>query len=240
MQAFGVDPPGWAKYVQLRLLTHYGSEPVCALNDVRVYGKSAAEDLEDRLALEAASDDEEAMEAASSEENAAAGEECSTDEAAEQQGAAAGVSPEEAQSREQAAQQEIAAKEADAAAGSKSEGQAGAGSGPGSEQEQRTVQSQTVGDVVAQPVERENQAGEAVSGAELESGGGSGDLQSAAQPPNAKAAIPPVLDILSEGLLRLIAPPGAGKKRSAYSGEPADPQALPQPDPPLSTPDAER
>ena len=43
---------GWAKFVQLRLLTHYGSEPVCALNDVRVYGKSAAEDLEDRLAME--------------------------------------------------------------------------------------------------------------------------------------------------------------------------------------------
>ena len=52
VQAFGVEPPGWAKYVQLRLLTHYGSEPVCALNDVRVYGKSAAEDLEDRLAME--------------------------------------------------------------------------------------------------------------------------------------------------------------------------------------------
>ena len=47
-----LEPPGWAKYVQLRLLTHYGSEPVCALNDVRVNGKSAAEDLEDRLAME--------------------------------------------------------------------------------------------------------------------------------------------------------------------------------------------
>ena len=52
MQAFSVELPGWAKYVQLRLLTHYGSEPVCTLNDVRVYGKSAAEDLEDRLAME--------------------------------------------------------------------------------------------------------------------------------------------------------------------------------------------
>lgn len=240
MQAFGVDPPGWAKYVQLRLLTHYGSEPVCTLNDVGVYGKSAAEDLEDRLALEAASDDEEAMEAASSKENAAAWEECSADEAAEQQGAAAGVSLEESQSRKQAAEQKTAAKESDGAAGSNRDRQAGAGSGQGSEQEQRAVQSQRVGDVIGQPLEREKQAGEAVSGAESESGDVSGGVQSASQPANAKAAIPPVLDILGESLLRLIAPPGAGKKRSAYSGEPADPQALPQPDPPLSTPDAER
>ena len=240
MQAFVVEPPGWAKYVQLRLLTHYGSEPVCALNDVCVYGKSAAEDLEDRLALEAASYDEEATEASSSEENAAAGEECSADEAAEQQGAAAAVSPEDAQNREQAAEQKAAAKESDGAAGSNRERQAGAGIGPGLEQEQRAVQSQRVDDAFGQPREREKQAGEAVRGAESESGDVSGDLQSASQPANVKAAIPPVLDILGEGLLRLIAPPGAGKKRSTYSGEPADPQALPQPDPPLSTPAAER
>ena len=34
------------------MLSHYGTEAVCALNDVGVYGKSAAEDLEDRLNLE--------------------------------------------------------------------------------------------------------------------------------------------------------------------------------------------
>ena len=52
VQAFSVEPPGWANYVQLRMLTHYGSEPVCTLNDVCIHGKSAAEDLEDRLAME--------------------------------------------------------------------------------------------------------------------------------------------------------------------------------------------
>ena len=30
-------------------MTHYGNEPMCALNDVLVFGKSAAEDLEDQL-----------------------------------------------------------------------------------------------------------------------------------------------------------------------------------------------
>ena len=44
--------------------------------------------------------------------------------------------------------------------------------------------------------------------------------------------IPPVLDILGEGLLKLIVPPGGGKKRSSYAGEPANPDNLPQPDPP--------
>lgn len=53
-QKFQMQQPSWVKYLQLQFLTHYGSEAVCALNDVRVYGKSAAEDLEDRLALDAA------------------------------------------------------------------------------------------------------------------------------------------------------------------------------------------
>ena len=54
LQAFKLDRPAWLKYLQLRMLSHYGSEAVCALNDVCVYGKSAAEDLEDRLVLETA------------------------------------------------------------------------------------------------------------------------------------------------------------------------------------------
>ena len=48
--------------------------------------------------------------------------------------------------------------------------------------------------------------------------------------------IPPVLDILGEGLLKLIVPPGGGKKRSSYAGEPANPDNLPQPDPPSAVP----
>eukprot|EP00884_Botryococcus_braunii_P021005 jgi/Botrbrau1/7589/Bobra.0159s0038.1 len=43
----------WAKYLQLRVLSHYGVEAVCALNDVRVYGKSAIEDFEDSLVKQA-------------------------------------------------------------------------------------------------------------------------------------------------------------------------------------------
>ena len=52
MQAFRVTNLMWVKYIQLHFLTHHGTEPVCALNDVRVFGKSAADDLEDRLAME--------------------------------------------------------------------------------------------------------------------------------------------------------------------------------------------
>lgn len=48
-QSFKVDNPPWVKYLLLRFLTHHGSEPVCTINDIAVYGKSAAEDLEDRL-----------------------------------------------------------------------------------------------------------------------------------------------------------------------------------------------
>lgn len=42
--------PTWCKFLLLRWLNQHGTEPVCALNDLRVFGKSAAEDLEDRLA----------------------------------------------------------------------------------------------------------------------------------------------------------------------------------------------
>ena len=45
-----VEVGPWAKYLQLRFLTQYGSEPVCAINDIIVHGRSAAQDLEDQLA----------------------------------------------------------------------------------------------------------------------------------------------------------------------------------------------
>lgn len=48
-QQFNVERPIWAHYLLIRFLTHYGSEPVCALNAFAVYGKSAAEELEDQL-----------------------------------------------------------------------------------------------------------------------------------------------------------------------------------------------
>ena len=63
-QFFTVERPLWTHYMLIRFLTHYGSEPVCAVNGLSVYGKSAAEELEDQLAegdigLEIENDDEE-------------------------------------------------------------------------------------------------------------------------------------------------------------------------------------
>ncbi|KAK9841003.1 hypothetical protein WJX81_005028 [Elliptochloris bilobata] len=52
VQAFSIASPAWVKFLQLRFVTHYGNEPVCAINELSVFGKSAVEDLEDRLALE--------------------------------------------------------------------------------------------------------------------------------------------------------------------------------------------
>lgn len=53
MQTFTVSEPVWLKYLQFHFITHHGSEPICALNDILVFGKSAAEDLEDQLSDEA-------------------------------------------------------------------------------------------------------------------------------------------------------------------------------------------
>lgn len=53
VQAFTVAHPVWLKYLQFHFITQYGSEPMCALNDVLVHGKSAAEDLEDQLSASA-------------------------------------------------------------------------------------------------------------------------------------------------------------------------------------------
>lgn len=48
----------WVKFLLLRLLTMHGSEPIFALNEFAVLGKSAAEDLEDRLAADGDENDE--------------------------------------------------------------------------------------------------------------------------------------------------------------------------------------
>lgn len=52
MQAFRVGSPAWVKYLQLHFLSHHGVEAVCALNDIRIFGRSAADDLEDQLAMD--------------------------------------------------------------------------------------------------------------------------------------------------------------------------------------------
>ena len=56
VQVFRLESPSWLKYLQIHQLSHYGTESVCALNDVTVFGKSAAEDLEDRLSQEASTE----------------------------------------------------------------------------------------------------------------------------------------------------------------------------------------
>ena len=53
LQTFTVAEPVWLKYLQFHFISHHGNEPICALNDVLVFGKSAAEDLEDQLSNEA-------------------------------------------------------------------------------------------------------------------------------------------------------------------------------------------
>lgn len=53
VQTFTVSEPVWLKYLQFHFISHHGNEPICALNDILVFGKSAAEDLEDQLSDEA-------------------------------------------------------------------------------------------------------------------------------------------------------------------------------------------
>ena len=50
VQSFVIEHPRWARYLLIRFLTHYGTESVCAINEVSVYGTSAAEELEAQLA----------------------------------------------------------------------------------------------------------------------------------------------------------------------------------------------
>eukprot|EP00891_Asterochloris_glomerata_P001172 jgi/Astpho2/1172/fgenesh1_pg.00021_%23_20_t len=72
-QSFAVEPT-WVKYLQLRLLSHWGMESVCAINDLRVNGKSAAEDLEDRLSIDAPSEEEQDVPSPASAAELASGE----------------------------------------------------------------------------------------------------------------------------------------------------------------------
>ena len=218
-----MDPPGWAKYVQLRLRTHYGSEPVCALNDVRVYGKSAAEDLEDRLAMEAAADDE-----------AAAQEECSADEGNAQEsrleprqqsgpGDAEGIQQQSTEADADRDAEDVRPEQALSVPSDKlpkdelgqtepKDGRKALGAEHNSEASAQSPESMELSDAIQM----------------LPASGGP------------KPAIPPVLDLLGESLKRLIVPAGAGKKRSAYSGEPANPQALPEPDSGMPVPEGDR
>lgn len=50
VQVFAVDSSKWVRYLLVRFLTHHGAENVCAINELAVYGISAAEELEAQLA----------------------------------------------------------------------------------------------------------------------------------------------------------------------------------------------
>ncbi len=50
VQTFDIDNSRWVRYLLIRFLTHYGAESVCAINEISVYGTSAAEELEAQLA----------------------------------------------------------------------------------------------------------------------------------------------------------------------------------------------
>ena len=52
VQVFAIAQPAWVRFVLLRFLSQHGSEPVCALNGVSLFGKSAAEEFEDQLAID--------------------------------------------------------------------------------------------------------------------------------------------------------------------------------------------
>ncbi|GAB4820809.1 hypothetical protein N2152v2_007855 [Parachlorella kessleri] len=53
-QLFTLEHPTWLRYLLLHSISHYGTEPVCAINGFAAYGKSAAEEFEDHLAAEEA------------------------------------------------------------------------------------------------------------------------------------------------------------------------------------------
>lgn len=228
-----MEQPAWAKYLQLRFLTHYGNEPVCAVNDVRVYGKSAAEDLEDRLALEAASDSEE-------------------EDQEVQQELPAEAEPEETPAVEPPSKRETSISES-SQSDETAEGAVDADSAVSS---RAAVEADTAPEAPATPPQRDaaeapaaaaSSAGSAntekAAAAEAEQGSeGDGNIGAASEGV-AKAAdpatgegsaegAPPVLEVLGAGLRRLIAPPGAGKKRATYKGPAGSIHDLPLPEVP--------
>jgi hypothetical protein len=51
VDADGVEPDRWVRYLLIRFLSHHGAESVCAINEIGVFGVSAAEELEAQLAM---------------------------------------------------------------------------------------------------------------------------------------------------------------------------------------------
>ena len=223
-QAFAVEQPRWAKYLQLRFLTHYGSEPVCALNDVHIFGKSAVEDLEDRLAASDEPDlaeqlppvplEQPALPAAAAplpaEQQADQLPVAESESAAELAGEALvedGGGSQQAQAGSDAVQ--LQPPEADGELAS----QAHAVQAPAERTGDMVAEQSGSGDEVHASIGKVDGGAKVREDAAVEEHGSSG----------AKfGALPPVLEVLGEGLKRLIAPPGGGKKRAAYTGSPTN------------------
>ena len=224
-QAFRIQQPVWAKYLQLRLVSHHGSEPVCALNDVRVHGKSAVEDLEDRLAAPDADEEEEPVLAPPLQEP-------------DQDGGAT-TQPPPAEAQPEPSHEEAAVG---AGGGSPEHPEVGNGSGGVDSRLEVIKQDAAVqpGALLEVPHGLQGletlpggQEGQAAGGDAAGEGGKTGVTahaheeeeeqqgQPGAERPKG-GALPPVLEALGSGLKRLILPPGAGRKRASYAGAPTD------------------
>jgi hypothetical protein len=210
--------------LQLRFLSHFSSEPVCALNDVRVYGKSAVEDLEDQLALEAPADEEDAPQQQAlpqavqaqadalpdgqASDDVSSGHHRASDTATGLQvthPSAAVHTPDPAPNGPSIAAPDRPAPDHNRTAGGLHADDTGIADAANSGQGARPVAESQKTLAVSMGVEQSE-------------------------------AVPPILDALGASIMRLITPPGAGKKRSTYAGSAADLDNLPLPAPPQQEP----
>ena len=230
-QAFRIQQPEWAKYLQLRLVSHHGSEPVCALNDVRVHGKSAVEDLEDRLAAPDAEEEQEEepvsepAQEPDQEGAPAAQPELPRDEAVAGGGAAGGLEIGNGSGGGGGVDSGVGVASQDAAGQPAAPVEAGSSGALGVHGLNAPLEGGQEGQAVGTGAAGEGApAQEVVEGRtpvhEEEQQQGQQQGQPGAEPRG--GVLPPVLEALGSGLKRLIAPPGAGRRRAPYSGAPTN------------------
>ena len=201
---------------------------MCALNDVRIHGKSAVEDLEDQLALEASADVEDHAPASSEGVTSAA-------EVAPQ-ALPNGQSGNESSSAEQSKGDAASALASEAAvrdiSGGKDEAVAtlhgeAADSQAGGSVTSGIPMSPSGTDTALREQPNGRDAGQESNASSPQH---SAVRSSSAERPETAA---PILDALGASILRLITPPGAGKKRSPYIGTASNLSSLPLPRGPL-------
>ena len=188
-----------------------------------------------RLDLHGLSDSETAMQAASDDEAAALEEGGS--QAASLEVEHAETAAESSSARDQPAQEIGSAAVTEGTGDGRQEGLAGGESKSQSEQHPGALQPESSNMLEAEPLPAQDANGpEKPKGSAQPADGPRREQPQQQATGGPTGVIPPVLDILGEGLLKLIVPPGGGKKRSSYAGEPANPDNLPQPDPPSAVP----